>query len=114
MDRIELFDYYQERALRTANVNGIKEEIVMNAVLGLNGESGELADILKKARYQGHQQDREHLIEELGDVLWYCSLLAYGLNIKLSEVADRNISKLMTRYPKGFDAKRSTNRKEEQ
>lgn len=101
---------YQDEALRTANVYERKEEIVLNAVLGLNGEAGELADILKKARYQGHSYDREHLIEELGDVLWYCSLLAFGLNIYLSDVAERNLSKLMTRYPKGFEAERSKNR----
>jgi len=107
------FKEYQEQALRTANVNDPKERIIMNAVLGLNGESGEIADSIKKTLYQGHKDNREHLIEELGDVLWYVSLMAYGLNVSLSEVAERNISKLMTRYPKGFDAEKSKNRKED-
>ena len=107
------FDDYQEQALRTANVNDPRQELIMNAVLGLNGEAGEIADSLKKTLFQGHKDNREHLIEELGDVLWYVSLMAYGLNVKLSEVADQNISKLMTRYPKGFDAERSKHRKEE-
>ena len=107
---IELLDEYQELALRTANTDDTID-IIMNAGLGLNGESGEIADMIKKFKYQGHKIiDREKMIEELGDVIWYAALMAHGLNIKLSEVADRNISKLMTRYPKGFDPERSMNR----
>jgi NTP pyrophosphatase (non-canonical NTP hydrolase) len=50
------------------------------------------------------------MIEELGDVLWYCAELACGLGVTLDEVAMRNIDKLRRRYPEGFDAERSINR----
>ena len=108
---IETFKEYEDKAMRTSN--GLNNnQMIYNAILGLNGESGELADLLKKHLFQGHTFDRNKLIEELGDVMCYCALLAKGLNIELDEVADLNIMKLSTRYPKGFEKERSVNRKE--
>ena len=52
------------------------------------------------------------MIEELGDVLWYCAELACGLGVTLEEVAMKNIGKLRRRYPEGFSAERSINREE--
>ena len=106
------FKRFEIAAMRTAN-NLTQEQMVFNGVLGLNGESGEIADILKKHLFQGHELDREKLIEELGDVLWYCALLAKGLDIELSEVAQRNVDKLHKRYPNQFDPNLSINRKGE-
>lgn len=100
---------YQRLAQRTANTNTPSEKIE-NGILGLCGETGEIADILKKYLYQGHELDRAHMIEELGDVLWYCAELAAGLEVDLAEVAERNIDKLRRRYPDGFEAERSKNR----
>lgn len=104
------FDEYQTAAQRTANKNAYDIEKIMNGCLGLAGESGECCDILKKNMFQGHKLDEEHLIEELGDVLWYCAELASGLGIALGEVAERNILKLKKRYPEGFDPERSIHR----
>lgn len=100
---------YQNLAQRTANTKGWYEK-VENGVMGLCGESGEVIDIIKKARFQGHDFEREKLIEELGDVLWYCAELAQGLGVTLDEVFELNIQKLMRRYPDGFRAERSRNR----
>lgn len=100
---------YQKLAQRTSNTKGWYEK-VENGVMGLNGEAGEVIDLIKKARFQGHEFDREHLIEELGDVLWYCAELAQGLGVTLDEVAELNIQKLMKRYPDGFRAERSKHR----
>lgn len=59
---------YQEKALRTAS--GYRSDsLLLNGVMGLCGESGECIDIVKKAMFQGHTLDREHLAEELGDVV---------------------------------------------
>ena len=107
---IETFNEYEEKAMRTSNgLSG--NQMIYNAILGLNGEAGELADLLKKHLFQGHTLDRNKLIEEGGDLLWYIALLARGLNIELSEMADLNIMKLSTRYPNGFEKERSINRK---
>lgn len=102
---------YQKEALRTAS--SIKEEdLILNGALGLAGESGEVADIIKKYMFQGHELDKEKLIDELGDVCWYIAILAKGLNVELDEVLLHNVEKLRTRYPKGFDTQKSINRDE--
>ena len=100
---------YQALAQRTASTTGESDKI-HNGVLGLCGEAGEIADVIKKHVYQGHDLVKEDLIEELGDVLWYCAELAAGLGVGLAEVAERNIEKLRKRYPDGFDAERSRER----
>lgn len=103
------FDTYQRLAQRTSSNTKAKDKIE-NGLMGLNGESGECIDILKKHKFQGHDLDKNKMIDELGDVLWYCAELAEGLNISLAEVAERNINKLCKRYPEGFEAERSINR----
>lgn len=102
---------YQQLAQRTANAS-TRSDKIENGVLGLCGESGECADEWKKHLHQGHDFDRAHMAEELGDVLWYAAELAAGLGLTLDEVAARNISKLRRRYPEGFDAERSRKREE--
>ena len=79
--------------------------------MGLCGESGEAIDIVKKHIAQGHELDKEHLIGELGDVAWYLAITSYALGVKLEDVLQRNIDKLQKRYPEGFKAKESINRK---
>ncbi len=93
---------YQDDAMRTAGQGDL-----VCAALGLAGESGEFADAVKKYRYHGHQLDYAHLIEEVGDVLWYCALAARELGVTLEDVANENVLKLERRYPTGFDAQRS-------
>jgi NTP pyrophosphatase (non-canonical NTP hydrolase) len=102
------FEEYAEKQKRTSPGKG---DVVMVA-LGLTGESGEFADIVKKARYQGHELDREKLIEELGDILWYIFEGARTLGVEPSEIARVNIKKLEKRYPEGFDPNKSINREE--
>ncbi len=101
------FEEYTKKQKRTSPDNS---SIIMVA-LGLTGESGEFADIVKKHLFQGHPLDTEHLVEELGDILWYISEGAKILGVSLSEVAQKNIEKLEKRYPEGFDPGRSINRK---
>ncbi len=106
---------YQRLAQRTSNEEHdefvtIALKKIDNGILGLCGETGECADIWKKARHQGHALDREKLIKEAGDVLWYVAELAAGLGVTLEEIAARNIEKLRKRYPDGFAAERSIHR----
>lgn len=60
--------------------------------------------------FQGHGLDRQKLIEETGDVLWYVASMAEYLGVPLGEIAEANISKLKKRYPEGFDRDKSVNR----
>lgn len=102
---------YQRLAQRTANT-GEPSSKIENGILGLCGETGEIADVYKKYLYQEHEFDREHMAEELGDVCWYVAELATGLGVTLEEVIRQNIEKLRKRYPDGFDAERSVHREE--
>ena len=102
---------YQKLALNTVNPNLSKKDILINGVMGLCGESGEAIDIVKKHLAQGHDLNKEHLIEELGDIAWYLAETAYALDISLEEVLKINIEKLKNRYPNGFDTQKSIDRK---
>lgn len=107
-------DDYQRAALRTAQADRLSaDELLLNGVMGLCGEAGECIDLVKKARFQGHELDAEKLAEELGDVAWYLAVAAHGLGIPLSAILEGNVEKLMKRYPGGFDKARSMNRSEE-
>lgn len=105
------FKDYQQAVMRTAN-NDVKTQTskLLNASLGLNGESGEFADAVKKCVYQGHELDRAHLVEELGDVMWYVAYSCDALGCDLGEVVEANVEKLRRRYPEGFSADKSVNR----
>ncbi len=99
---------YQRQAQRTANTaDPIR---LATAGLGVAGEAGELAGAIKKHLSHGHDLDKEHIREELGDVLWYLAEIAAALDMTLEEVAEANIAKLKARYPDGFDPERSRNR----
>lgn len=104
---------YQKAALRTASgMNYEHHGMVINGVLGLCGESGEVADIIKKATFQGHKLDTEHIAEELGDVAWYLAITASAIGKNLDDIFSANINKLLARYPDGFDPNRSIHRPE--
>lgn len=105
---------YQRMAMRTAGEYDTDYDKLRNAAYGLNGEAGEVIDLLKKHEFQGHELSEEKLIDECGDVLWYCALLADSLGFSLERVMNRNIDKLLKRYPDGFDKARSINREGEQ
>lgn len=105
---------YQVEAMRTASgvSNSCDENLVLNGAMGLNGEAGEVIDILKKYMFQGHKLDKEHIAKELGDCLWYIAILARGIGYDLDDIAEMNKAKLRKRYPDGFDAEKSLNRAE--
>ena len=104
---------YQRAALRTAQIDKYsKDELLLNGVMGLCGEAGEVIDLVKKWKFQGHELNKKDILEELGDVIWYWSLACYALGVKTSEVMEANIEKLKDRYHDGFSKERSINRKE--
>lgn len=84
-----------------------------HGALGLAGEAGEVADLIKKCVYHDHPLDLDALIKELGDVQWYLVYLCNAIGVTLAEVMDRNAAKLRARYPDGWDTTRSANRNEE-
>ena len=102
---------YHAAAMRTKADYDTPNDQLLCAVLGLVGESGELAEVLKKAKYQGHDLSTDKLVNELGDVLWYWHLAVDAIEyISPDTVARMNIEKLRQRYPEGFDSERSRER----
>lgn len=103
---------YQKAALRTAN-SEMSDDLILNGILGLCGETGEVSDHIKKYMFQGHELDQDKLVNELGDVCWYIAIMATGLNVDLETVMKKNVEKLQRRYPDGFDVEKSIHRKDE-
>jgi len=103
---------YQKLAIRTLNPSLNKKEVMINAVMGLCGESGEVSDIVKKHLFQGHELDVEKIKKELGDVLWYIAEMCEALDLELDEVMEANIEKLSKRFKDGFTVEESINRKD--
>lgn len=91
------FNEYQKHAFNMISEDGRKDMLV-NGALGLAGECGECCDIIKKYKFQQHELDKEHLKDELGDVLWYLAEMASALGITLEDVARFNLDKLHRRY----------------
>ena len=96
------FDDYQKKAMSTAIDQGSELE---QRVLGLVGESGEIADKIKKwYRDQDGdltKLDRKDLADELGYVLWYVATFADFLGYKFSDIAQANVAKLASRSARG-------------
>ena len=105
---------YQTEAMRTASGIAVadNENLILNGAMGLNGEAGEVIDMLKKYMFQGHNLDIEHIAKELGDCLWYIAVCAKGAGYTLDEIAEMNVSKLHKRYPDGFEVEKSLHRAE--
>lgn len=110
---------YQKLAMRTNDSlsnDRVKERVnagdLINGALGLTGEAGEVADMIKKYVFHGHPLDVDEIVKELGDVCWYVALLSKAINVPLEDVLQKNIDKLKRRYPEGFSEENSINRVE--
>ena len=97
------FDDYQHAAARTSDPLQPTIDRLTNGALGLGGEAGEVIELVKKHRYHGKPLDREALVGELGDVLWYVAETASAAGLSLWGIAEENLSKLRARYPDGFE-----------
>lgn len=95
---------YQEKASETAIFP--KQKALEYITLGLTGEAGEIANKVKKLIRDGADEEtlEQKKIEigyELGDVLWYCAMLAREVDINLGHIMEKNIEKLHSRKERG-------------
>ena len=114
------FSDYQKNAICTdripANGNSEKNQSITVPMLGLAGEAGQLLTEYKKNLRDGeaHKLYKERVSEELGDLLWYISNIATKFDLRLEEIAFRNLEKTKSRWgeienvPQQFDANFST------
>ena len=110
-DFLALSDRLVELDEKGANI-----ERLLTAGVGINAEGGEFLEIIKKMIFQGkpfNADNKEHMIIELGDLMWYVTQACMALEVSLDEVVARNVTKLEKRYPGGsFDVYYSENRQE--
>tara|TARA_B100000287_G_scaffold400654_1_gene420058 strand:- start:72 stop:482 length:411 start_codon:yes stop_codon:yes gene_type:complete len=109
-DFVSLADRLGELDREGANI-----ERLTTAGVGLAAESGEFLEIVKKMVFQGkpwNDSNRDHLIIELGDTMWYVMQACMALDVSLDDVIRGNVKKLEKRYPGGqFDVNHSENRR---
>lgn len=102
---------YNASALKTLNNLGTRKDNLMHMAAGLSGEAGEVIDTVKKHFAYGKELDRDHVIEEIGDVVWYLNGLIHFLDSSWEQVLERNIAKLSARYKgEGFTAENAISR----
>lgn len=112
------FDEYSTQAIVTDKYGGgvqkVDSHAFMASLLGIGGEAGEITEKVKKIYWHKDgvetPEDREELIKELGDLLWYTNTLAEYLGVSLDEVAKRNLRKLQSRNDRGVLAGNGDNR----
>lgn len=101
---------YSELALRTAAGRNYPLNMY-EAGMGIGGEGGEIVDIIKKIAFYNKDIDKDHIKEELGDLLWYVNLMLHSIGATWEDVFDLNIKKLEARYPDlRFNADHAINR----
>lgn len=104
------FEEYRLLAMRTSRKDLSAKEHLLNGMLGLAGECGECADLVKKHMYQDGRDIKDKLFDELSDVLWYVAETATAMGFNMNDIAAHNIEKLKKRYPEGFSMDRSLHR----
>ena len=92
---------YQQKCLRTTT-HLPKEKMLKECLLSIPKEAGEILRPFKKYEFHGMPFDKNEVIEEIGDVMWYCVVLAHCLDVDASEILEMNLNKLQDRYPNGF------------
>ena len=104
MESLMHFSEYEDIAKKSAIYPKDKFDGVVYTAIGLSNESGEVLGKLKKiirdfngSFSEGVNQNREDLVEELGDVLWYLCMLGNEIGSSLEEIAKRNNEKLSSR-----------------
>ena len=96
------FNEYQKLAKTTAIYD--KKHQILYPELGLAGEAGEVANKVKKISRDGYENNKDYRADigaEIGDVLWYCAVLASDIGLELSDIAVNNTVKLKDRMNRG-------------
>lgn len=95
-------DEYVQQAMRSLKHGQSFQYQLNHSLHGLASEVGEIADTIKKHIIYEQPFDRANMEEELGDLLWYIALMCNINGFSLEEIMQKNIAKLMKRYPNKF------------
>lgn len=81
--------------------------MLMHGLIGVTGEVGELASAVEKYVWYNQHFDRNNVVKELGDVLWYVAEMCDAVDIDMEQVMETVINKLRTRYPDKYSDERA-------
>ncbi len=102
------FSNYSSQAITTLlGSHGMEgmEPALVSQVFGLVGESGEIAEKFKKLIRDKNgvisDEDKQEILKELGDILWYINSVSHLLGSSLEEVAQKNLDKVLSRKDRG-------------
>lgn len=112
MKRQDIMLNFKDEAMRTESsefnmlvdkdANMYKRERLVHAAMGMQTETAEFTDALKKSLFYGKVLDVTNLKEELGDLLWYVAIAMDELDTDFETEMERVINKLKVRYPEKF------------
>ncbi len=91
-------------------LQSVENQRLLHGGIGLATEAGEFLDALKKHVFYGKELDKVNLREEMGDIFWYCAIIADQLEVDFATVMERNITKLKARYGEKFTEEAATTR----
>ena len=109
---MNLSEYQKESCETFKPNNGITDDQIrmVNWALGITGESGELANMIKHVVFHNEDVPIQEAAKEIGDILWYLAALCTTLNIDLGVCAELNLAKLKHRHGRSFSFDRSKDR----
>ena len=93
---------YQKLCKLTARKGKDVNEDLCAWGLGVSGEAGDISSCIKKLVFHKNDAIKDGIKENIGDIMWYVSMICNSLGWDLNEVLEENIKKLKERYPKGF------------
>ena len=114
---MQINDYSTQAITTLLNEHELSTDMspqLISLVFGLSGESGEVSEKFKKLirDKQGKisEEDKQEILKELGDILWYINSVAHLLGSNLDEVANKNLEKILSRKDRGMTKGSGDNR----
>lgn len=113
---MQINDYSKQAISTLLGDHDVKDmdATLLSQVFGLVGESGEVAEKFKKLIRDKHghisEEDRQEILKELGDILWYVNTVSSLLGSNLEEVAQKNLNKVLSRKKRGVTKGSGDNR----
>lgn len=109
---------YVQEALRSENKDfqalinrvDVRSIRLLHGAMGLDTESGEIMDSMKRHIIYGSDLNVVNIQEELGDIMWYVALICDELGLTIEQICEDNIAKLRKRYPDKFTRELAENR----
>jgi NTP pyrophosphatase (non-canonical NTP hydrolase) len=97
-------EFYEMKASQTAIFP--KNQALEYLALGLTSEAGEVAGKVKKLirdgeDMEGYELKKIAIASEIGDVLWYCAMMAKEVGVPLNYIMKENLKKLHSRKERG-------------